>query len=52
MQRRPGAEAIRRGVFGIPTMIAEDELFWGLDQFPYLALQLDVEVLKPSGGHA
>ena len=44
--------AISRGVFGIPTMVVEDEqaststrpqagLFWGLDQFQYLALYLD-----------
>lgn len=33
--------AIGRGVFGIPTMIVEDELFWGLDQLEYLALYLD-----------
>lgn len=33
--------AISRGVFGIPTMVVEDELFWGLDQLQYLALFLD-----------
>ena len=33
--------AIGRGVFGIPTMMVADELFWGLDQLPYLALYLD-----------
>lgn len=33
--------AIARGVFGIPTIIAGDELFWGLDQLPYLGLFLD-----------
>ena len=33
--------AIGRGVFGIPTMVVEDELFWGLDQLQYLALFLD-----------
>jgi 2-hydroxychromene-2-carboxylate isomerase len=33
--------AVERGVFGIPTMIADQELFWGLDQLPYLALFLD-----------
>ena len=30
-----------RGVFGIPTMIVLDELFWGLDQFPYIELLLE-----------
>lgn len=34
-------EAIGRGVFGIPTMIVEDELFWGLDQLEYVAMYLD-----------
>jgi 2-hydroxychromene-2-carboxylate isomerase len=33
-------EAISRGVFGIPTMLIEDELFWGLDQLKYLDLYL------------
>lgn len=35
--------AITRGVFGIPTMVVDDELFWGLDQLQYLALYLDGE---------
>lgn len=33
--------AVNRGVFGIPTMIVENELFWGLDQCEWLALYLD-----------
>jgi 2-hydroxychromene-2-carboxylate isomerase len=33
-------EAIRRGVFGIPTMIADNELFWGVSQLPMLELYL------------
>lgn len=33
--------AVEKGVFGIPTMIADQELFWGLDQLPYIALFLD-----------
>jgi 2-hydroxychromene-2-carboxylate isomerase len=28
--------AIAAGVFGVPTMIAGDELFWGYDDFPWL----------------
>jgi hypothetical protein len=32
--------AIAKGVFGVPTMIAGDELFWGYDDFPYLELVL------------
>ncbi len=30
-------EAIEIGVFGVPTMIVDDELFWGTDSFPHLA---------------
>lgn len=33
--------AIARGVFGIPTMIVDDELFWGIDQLAHLALYLE-----------
>lgn len=32
--------AIARGVFGVPTMIVDDELFWGVSQLEYLALYL------------
>ncbi len=28
--------AIAAGVFGVPTVIVDDELFWGYDDFPYL----------------
>lgn len=30
-------EAISKGVFGIPTMVFEGELYWGNDQFEYLS---------------
>jgi 2-hydroxychromene-2-carboxylate isomerase len=33
-------EAIARGVFGVPTMIVADELFWGYDQLRFLELYL------------
>jgi 2-hydroxychromene-2-carboxylate isomerase len=33
-------DAIKRGVFGVPTMEVGDELFWGYDDFPYLELHL------------
>jgi 2-hydroxychromene-2-carboxylate isomerase len=33
---RLGAEAIELGVFGVPTMIIDGELFWGTDSFPHL----------------
>jgi 2-hydroxychromene-2-carboxylate isomerase len=33
-------QAIAQGVFGVPSMIVGDELFWGYDDFPYLELVL------------
>ncbi len=33
--------AVGRGVFGIPTMIVQGELFWGLDQLRYVELFLE-----------
>jgi 2-hydroxychromene-2-carboxylate isomerase len=33
-------QAIAEGVFGVPTMIFGDELFWGYDDLPYLELLL------------
>ncbi|MCP3983510.1 MAG: 2-hydroxychromene-2-carboxylate isomerase [bacterium] len=39
--RRETELAVGRGVFGIPTMIVRDELFWGLDQLRYLELFLE-----------
>ena len=38
--RRQTENAVARGVFGVPTMEVEDELFWGYDDFPYLDLYL------------
>jgi 2-hydroxychromene-2-carboxylate isomerase len=38
--RRQTDEAIARGVFGVPSMLAGDELFWGYDDLPYLELHL------------
>ena len=34
-------EAIARGVFGVPTIAAGDELFWGYDDWPQLARFLE-----------
>lgn len=34
--RQATNDAIALGVFGVPTMIVDGELFWGNDQFPYL----------------
>lgn len=36
-------DAINRGVFGVPTIIIDDELFWGNDQFEHIALYLEGE---------
>lgn len=38
--RQQTDDAIARGVFGVPTMVVDDELFWGYDDFPYLELFL------------
>lgn len=38
--RQQTEDAIQRGVFGVPTMEIDDELFWGYDDFPYLELYL------------
>lgn len=32
------AEAVNQGVFGVPSMVIEGQLFWGNDQFEYLEL--------------
>lgn len=34
-------EALRRGVFGAPSYIAGDELFWGQDRLALLEAHLD-----------
>jgi 2-hydroxychromene-2-carboxylate isomerase len=34
--RRQTELAIGAGVFGVPTMIVDEELFWGYDDFPFL----------------
>jgi 2-hydroxychromene-2-carboxylate isomerase len=39
--RTATAQAVERGVFGIPTMIAKDELFWGNDQIDHVERRLD-----------
>ncbi|MBW2725786.1 MAG: 2-hydroxychromene-2-carboxylate isomerase [Deltaproteobacteria bacterium] len=39
--RRETDEAIARGVFGVPTMIAGEEFFWGYDQLRFLELFLE-----------
>ena len=34
-------KAIRKGVFGVPTIIIDDNLFWGNDQMDHIKLLLD-----------
>jgi len=34
-------EAIARGVFGVPTMMVGEQLFWGNDQFEHIVLCLE-----------
>jgi 2-hydroxychromene-2-carboxylate isomerase len=34
-------EAIRAGVFGVPTFVVDDHLFWGVDATPMLLDYLD-----------
>ena len=36
-------EAIARGVFGVPTFLVDDQVFWGLDALPMLRAYLDVD---------
>jgi len=38
--RRATDDAIAAGVFGVPTMIVDGELFWGFDDFRHLELFL------------
>jgi 2-hydroxychromene-2-carboxylate isomerase len=30
------SEAVARGAFGVPTVVVDDELFWGVDALPHL----------------
>jgi 2-hydroxychromene-2-carboxylate isomerase len=34
-------EALMRGVFGVPTFVVDDKLFWGLDALPMMCQYLD-----------
>jgi len=34
-------EAIKLGIFGVPTIVIDKELFWGNDQFEHISLYLD-----------
>jgi 2-hydroxychromene-2-carboxylate isomerase len=39
--RRTTDAALARGVFGVPTMVVDEELFWGFDSFANLEVVLD-----------
>jgi 2-hydroxychromene-2-carboxylate isomerase len=46
--RRQTDEAISRGVFGVPSMLVGDELFWGYDDFPHLeSFLMDQDFIDP-----
>lgn len=45
--RRQTDAAIAEGVFGVPTVMADGDLFWGYDDFPFLERLLDGRDLLP-----
>ena len=42
-------EALKQGVFGVPTFIVDGELFWGHDRMDLLARHLNGSVPPASG---
>lgn len=50
--RRQTEAAIAQGVFGVPTMIADGELFWGFDSLPHVDRFLRGEDLFDQEGAA
>ena len=36
-------EALSKGVFGVPSFVIGDELFWGNDSIPYMESYLNSE---------
>ncbi len=46
-------QALAQGIFGVPTMAARGELFWGFDDLPYLEMFLSGrDVLSPDRGES
>jgi 2-hydroxychromene-2-carboxylate isomerase len=45
--RRSTEEALDRGVFGVPTFVYDDELFWGHDRMEQLARRIAERQPKP-----
>lgn len=43
------AEAHKRGVFGVPIMIVEDQMYWGNDRLDFLERCLTPDAEKPDG---
>ena len=40
-------EAIERGIFGVPSFVVENEIFWGQDRLPHLAARLEGRLDTP-----
>ena len=47
--RRNGEGAVEAGVFGVPTLVVKDELFWGEDALPMLRASLENPSLFAEG---
>jgi 2-hydroxychromene-2-carboxylate isomerase len=43
-------EAISHGVFGVPSFVVDDELYWGADRLQWIEAQLGGEVGPPAFG--
>jgi len=39
--KKSTGDAIERGVFGVPTTVVKNQLFWGNDQFDHIALAIE-----------
>jgi 2-hydroxychromene-2-carboxylate isomerase len=50
--RAANEKAIAEGAFGVPTMVADGELFWGVDALPHLALHLEGKDTVPTDAYA
>jgi 2-hydroxychromene-2-carboxylate isomerase len=47
--RQRTEEAATRGVFGVPTVVVDDELYWGVDSLPHLDRHLRGEARVDDG---
>ena len=45
-------EAEKKGVFGVPTYVLDDEIFWGREHLPLIRLRLSEKGLARPGIHA